>query len=69
MDPELNSKFRWGDTVRIDDAAPVQLRPGSLAAVVAISGSPGQIQYTVEFGDGTDAEVPESLVSSDISEH
>ena len=64
------AKFTWGDSVRIAEAAPANARPGSRASVVGISeqherhGShlqrfPSGVVYTVEFEDGSDAEVHE----------
>jgi len=73
-------KFTWGDSVQIAEGAPANVRPGSPAAVVGISeqhqrrGShlqefPTGVVYTVEFEDGSDAEVHEDhltpLVLSD----
>lgn len=63
-------KFTWGDSVRIAEGAPSSVRPGSSAAVVGISeqhdrqGSyldafPTGVVYTIEFDDGSSAEVHE----------
>lgn len=64
-------KFTWGDLVRVSEDAESTMRPGDLADVVAITeinsevlaksyGAPlGETVYTVEFGDGSSAEVPE----------
>jgi hypothetical protein len=63
-------KFTCGDSVEIAEHAPANLRPGSAAALVGISeqnerqGSYLQefssgVVYTVEFGDGSDAQVHE----------
>jgi hypothetical protein len=54
------AKFTWGDSVRIAEAAPANVRPGSAAAVVGVSEHhPSEVVYTVEFEDGSDAEVHE----------
>jgi hypothetical protein len=63
-------KFTWGDSVRVSELAPVNVRPGSEAVVVGFSeeserrGSyleefPCGVVYTVEYEDGTDADVQE----------
>jgi hypothetical protein len=63
-------RFTWGDSVRIAEGAPANVRPGSPAEVVGFSeqhkrrGSylqefPTGVVYTVEFEDGSDAEVHE----------
>jgi hypothetical protein len=62
------AKFTWGDSVRISEDAPANVRPGSPAVVVGISeqherqgsylqGFASGVVYTVEFEDGSDAEV------------
>ena len=51
------AKFTWGDTVRIAQQAPATARPGETAEVVGISEE--HLHYTVEFEDGSDAEVLE----------
>jgi hypothetical protein len=51
----------WGDFVRVASAAPENLRPGEVGDVVGFRGHPdqaGEILYTVEYGDGSSAEVP-----------
>jgi hypothetical protein len=54
------AKFTWGDSVRIAEAAPASVRPGSAAEVVGVTEHhPSGIVYTVEFEDGSDAEVHE----------
>jgi hypothetical protein len=64
------AKFTWGDAVRIAEEAQANVRPGNSAEVVGISeqcerhGSypqtfPSGVVYTVEFEDGTEAEVHE----------
>ena len=68
-------KFTWGDSVRIAEDAPANVRPGSSAEVVGVSerheriGSylntfPSGIVYTVEFADGSSAEVHEDHLIS-----
>jgi hypothetical protein len=64
------SRFTVGDTVRIAEPALLGVRPGSVAEVVGISdererhGSyldafPRGVVYTVEFEDGSPAELQE----------
>jgi hypothetical protein len=59
-------KFTWGDVVIVDTSAPSDMRPGELGTVVGITQRATDTTYTVEFGDGRDAEVAESLLSGDI---
>lgn len=70
----ISQMITWGDTVLVSDDAPEQLRPGCFASVVGISTEdqraggylerfPSGTVYTIEFGDGSDAEVHESMVS------
>jgi hypothetical protein len=59
-------KFTWGNLVIVSASAPTHMRPGELGDVVAITHRATETTYTVEFGDGRDAEVPESLLSGDI---
>ena len=54
--PELT----WGDTVIVSAGAPAEYRPGQIASVVAFGSDPPLV--TVEFGDGTDAQVPPHLL-------
>ena len=56
--------FTWGESVRVDDAAPPKLRPGHAGAVVGMWETADGMTYTVEFGDGKDAEIPGSLLTS-----
>lgn len=68
------SRPTWGDTVRIKEGAPLELRPGALAAVCGMrlaetaelarrfNCQVGATLYLVEFGDGTSVEVPESSI-------
>jgi hypothetical protein len=55
--------FRWGDTVRVDELAPPGLRPGQLGEVLGVSETGDGMTYTVEFGDGKDAQVPATLLT------
>ena len=66
--------FTWGDTVRVSEGASEDHRPGNLGAVCGLTevtdtdtaathGTPvGSFIYTVEYADGTDAEIPESYL-------
>ncbi len=56
------SKFTYGDTVKVNESADVKLRPGQTGSIVGIQPSQGQTTYTVEFGDGADCEIDESLL-------
>jgi hypothetical protein len=42
--------------------APAALRPGDVGDVVAMTGEGAGVVYTVEFGDGTDAQIAEHLL-------
>jgi hypothetical protein len=64
------ARFTWGDSVRIAEDAPANVRHGSPAEVVGVSeqherqgsylqGFASGVVYTVEFEDGSDAEVRE----------
>jgi hypothetical protein len=74
------AKFTWGDSVRIAKNAPANVRPGSPAEVVGVSEQHERrgsylgefrsgVVYTVEFGDGTDAEVHEDHLMPLVSNH
>jgi hypothetical protein len=66
------TRLDWGDEVRIAAGAPAAARPGSHAHIMAMtrvvdehlastwSVLPGTIVYTVEFSDGTDAQVADT---------
>jgi hypothetical protein len=58
-------KFIWGDTVIVSAQAPSYMRPGEVGDVVAITHRATETTYTLEFGDGQDAELPESFLSGD----
>lgn len=64
------SKFTWGNAVQISNDAPASVRRGGSGVVVGVSeqaerhGSyldrfPHGVVYTVEFEDGSDADVCE----------
>ena len=64
--------FTFDDTVKLKPGTP---RPGALASVVGISLErerngdylqrfPRGVIYTVEFEDGSDAEIPEDLLEA-----
>lgn len=54
-------EYTYGDSVRVSKGAPAELRPGSYASVVAL-GTPNRPELTIEYDDGSDAEVlPELL--------
>ena len=65
----------WGDTIRINDDAPDDMRPGWLAAVCGMrelenddqakqfERAIGSRVLLVEFGDGHAIELPEDLVA------
>lgn len=52
-------KFEYGETVRIT----AKEHKGRIGAVVGISGQECSRTYTVEFGDGSDSEIAEELLS------
>lgn len=51
-------KFTFGDTVEVLGGNHI----GRLGAVVSINGARAHQTYTVEFGDGTDAEIEKQLL-------
>lgn len=66
-------RFTWGDLVVVNASAPARFRPGAAASVVGVLevvprlaaelGTPvGSIVYTLEFSDGSDAQVVEDLL-------
>lgn len=70
-DPE--PVFTWNDTVKVRLSAPPNLRPSNLASVVGISLQaerkdeylrqfPHGVVYTIEFEDGSDAQIEEGLL-------
>lgn len=67
------SRFTWGDLVSVRSSAPARFRPGATASVVSIAKVTSQLAVelqapvgvvlcTIEFGDGSDALVPEELL-------
>lgn len=71
------SIFAYGDTVRVRDEAPVEIRPGNLASVYAVDEEadrwgdylrkfPHGVVYGIEFEDGHSVEVPESLLEKGV---
>lgn len=64
------TKPTWGDTVRVKDEAPQQMRPGSLGSVCGMrvledpkaaehtGWGVGTTLYLVEFSDGEALEIP-----------
>jgi hypothetical protein len=53
--------FTWGDSVRIKDDAPTNLRPGERASIVGLPTKSNRL-YVVEFPDGSDAQIPEQFL-------
>jgi hypothetical protein len=64
------TKYTWNDTVRVNQNARSEWRPGAMASVVGMSREdqrrgdflkafPAGMVYTIEFGDGTLVEVDE----------
>jgi hypothetical protein len=60
----VQPKFDYGDTVRISGKE----HRGRIGAVVAINGSESSRTYTIEFGDGSDAEIAEECLSSETAD-
>ena len=56
--------FTWGDCVKVAESAPANLRPGARAAIVGLDDRADQPAYTVEFGDGSDAEIAETMLEA-----
>lgn len=64
-----DSRFTWGDAVRVKATAPASVRPGERGDVVAVTeivtqemsdlydAAVGSTVYQVEFGDGNTEEV------------
>jgi len=73
---EEDNKFTWGDSIIITKSAPGQFHPGEMASVCGfskiksletaekLSSKVGHWIYTVEFGDGSDVQVPEIYLES-----
>jgi len=74
-----DSKFTWGDSVIIRKNSPTKFYPGKFASVCGfykvlsketakeLECKIGDWVYTVEFGDGSDIEVPECYLDKDFS--
>ena len=75
--PMEKNRFTWGDSVRVSPRAPAEWRPGTCGSVVGFMGQRGAeagqpdagqpeaergVMYTVEYGDGSSAEVPEAYL-------
>ena len=54
------SKFDYGETVQVASKE----HNGRIGSVVGINGSESSRTYTVEFGDGSEAEIGENGLSS-----
>jgi len=64
--------YGWGDSVQVTEEAPTEMRPGHKAAVCGLllleedderpGMSAGTVLVLIEFGDGTDAEIPSQFV-------
>jgi hypothetical protein len=64
---DKRTTFTWGDTVVVAASAPPDMRPGDKGWVVGMIERPEGTEYTVEFGDGSSVEIPESrLTAGDI---
>ena len=57
-------KFDYGDSVRVIGKE----HRGCIGAVVGINASGSPRTYTVEFGDGSDSEIAEELLSLESSD-
>jgi hypothetical protein len=57
----MNAEFQYdyGDTVRVNDMAPVQFRPGDFGSICGMREKDGVNVYTVEWGSGESMEIPE----------
>lgn len=70
-DDTAECKYTWNDLVMIKKGAPVQFHPGEIGVICGMSkikfedvakkyhSALGNWVYTVEFGDGSDIQVPE----------
>jgi hypothetical protein len=67
------NRITWGTTVSVRVGEPPQHRPGEIAEVVGITEANAHLAtkyqvalgtplYTIEFGDGTDVELPETAL-------
>lgn len=48
----------WGDEIHISETAPQEYHPGERGSVCGFWGEGASLRYTVEFGDGSSAEIP-----------
>jgi hypothetical protein len=55
------SSVTWGDEVVVSDAAPSKFKPGSRAWVVGLGTSERNL-VTIEYEDGSSAEIPPELL-------
>ena len=67
-------KFTWGETIIIKKNAPIHMHPGEIASICSVIKSPPRNLankalsststwlYTVEFGDGSSIDLPESYL-------
>ncbi len=58
---DSNPKFDYGMTVRVANSVPTL--GGNLGSIVGYRFANSSYLYTVEFGNGNDAEIDESLLS------
>jgi len=66
----MGDKVTWGDTVRINDNAPSEFRPGTRGAVTGLRENERldgtrETLVLVEFSDGNAIEIPESFLVRD----
>jgi len=64
------SKFTWGDTVRVNERAPLEFRPGAVAAICGVTEPDAERAdyfYTIEFTDGSSAHISEGHLDHDDS--
>lgn len=71
----MNSKFTWGDTVRVLASAPVKFQPGVIGSICGLrvldtpelaeaAGQPsGTVMCLIELEDGTSFELPENYLA------
>lgn len=74
-----DSKFTWGDSVIVRKNSPTKFHPGEFASVCGfykvqsketakeLACRVGDWVYTIEFGDGSDVQVPEIYLDRDLS--
>jgi len=65
----MTYKFSYGDSVIIIREAPSEFNPGGYGEVCSMrTTNEGKNLYIVEFGDGSDLEVPEEYLVLDEEE-